>query len=162
MMKYADDSLALHTDLYEINMAYTYWKKEIADSNAVFEVYYRENPFGMGYTVFAGLERVVNYIKDLAFSDSDIEYLRNEHNFEEDFLVYLKNWRFRGTIRAMVEGELAFANEPLVQIEGPILDCQLIETALLNVINYQTLIATKASKIKTAAQDDIVIPPRPP
>lgn len=156
-MKYADDSLALHTDLYEINMAYTYWKKDFADYNAVFEVYYRDNPFGMGYTVFAGLERVVKYINDLAFSDSDIEYLRNEHHFDEEFLTYLKNWKFRGTVRAMVEGELAFANELLVQVEGPILDCQLIETALLNVINYQTLIATKASKIKTAAQDDIVM-----
>lgn len=156
-MKYADDSLALHTDLYEINMAYTYWKKDFADSNAVFEVYYRDNPFGMGYTVFAGLERVVKYINELAFSESDIEYLRNELNFEEDFLDYLKNWKFRGTVRAMVEGELAFANEPLIQVEGPILDCQLIETALLNVINYQTLIATKASKIKTAAQNDIVM-----
>ena len=147
-MKYADDSLALHTDLYEINMAYTYWKEDFSDRKAVFEVYYRENPFGMGYTVFAGLERIVKYIEDLSFTQSDIDYLRNEHNFEEDFLDYLINWKFRGTIRAMVEGELAFANEPLVQVEGPILDCQIIETALLNVINYQTLIATKASKIK--------------
>ena len=156
-MRYADDSLALHTDLYEINMAYTYWKKGNGDKKAVFEVYYRENPFGMGYTIFAGLERVVKYINELKFSASDIAYLKNEHHFEQDFLDYLENWTFRGDIRAMREGEVAFANEPLMQVEGPILDCQLIETALLNVINYQTLIATKASKLNTAAQGDTVM-----
>ncbi len=156
-MKYEDDSLALHTDLYEINMAYTYWKKDNADKRAVFEVYYRENPFGMGYTIFAGLERVVKYIESLSFTDSDIAYLRDTMDFEEEFLEYLKNWKFRGTIRAMREGEIAFANEPLVQVEGPIFDAQLIETALLNVINYQTLIATKASKLKTAAEGDTVM-----
>lgn len=156
-MRYEDDSLALHTDLYEINMAYTYWKKGNADKTAVFEVYYRENPFGMGYTIFAGLERVVKYIENLTFTDSDIAYLKNELNFEQDFLDYLANWKFRGSVRAMREGEIAFANEPLVQVEGPILDCQIIETALLNVINYQTLIATKASKLNTAAQGDTVM-----
>lgn len=157
MKRYEDDSLALHTDLYEINMAYTYWKKGNADKKAVFEVYYRENPFGMGYTIFAGLERIVNYINNLTFTDSDLEYLKNEIGFEDEFLEYLRNWKFRGTIRAMREGEIAFAEEPLMQVEGPILDCQIIETALLNVINYQTLIATKASKVKTAAEGDIVM-----
>lgn len=156
-MKYADDSLALHTDLYEINMAYTYWKKGNADKNAVYEVYYRENPFGMGYTIFAGLERIVKYIKDLKFTDSDIDYLRNEIGYEEAFLEYLSKWKFRGTMRAMQEGEVAFADEPLIQVEGPILDCQIIETVLLNVINYQTLIATKAAKVKTAAEGDTVM-----
>lgn len=156
-MKYEDDSLALHTDLYEINMAYTYWKKGIADNNAVFEVYYRENPFGMGYTIFTGLERIVKYISNVYFTESDIAYLRDEYDYDEEFLTYLKEWKFRGTMRAMREGELAFANEPLVQVEGPILDCQLIETVLLNVINYQTLIATKGSKVKTAAEGDIVM-----
>lgn len=156
-MRYEDDSLALHTDLYEINMAYTYWKKGFADNNAVFEVYYRENPFGMGYTIFAGLERIVKYIENLTFTDSDIAYLKDTFNYEQEFLEYLQKWTFRGTIRAMREGELAFANEPLVQVEGPILDCQIIETVLLNVINYQTLIATKASKVKAAAQGDIVM-----
>lgn len=156
-MKYADDSLALHTDLYEINMGYTYWKKGNAERNAVYEVYYRSNPFGMGYTIFAGLERVIQYIENLRFSDSDIEYLRNEVGYEEDYLTFLKNWRFRGNIRAMREGEVAFANEPLIQVEGPIFDCQLIETALLNVVNYQTLIATKAAKVKSAAENDTVM-----
>lgn len=155
-MKYEDDSLALHTDLYELNMGYTYWKKGNAEKKAVYEVYYRSNPFGMGYTIFAGLERVIDYIENLQFSDSDIEYLRNEIGYEEDYLTFLKNWKFRGTIRAMREGEVAFANEPLIQVEGPIFDCQLIETALLNVVNFQTLIATKAAKVKTAAGGDIV------
>ena len=100
----------------------------------------------MGYTIFAGLERVVDYIKNLKFTDSDLAYLKNEIGFEEEFLEYLRNWKFRGTIRSMREGEIAFAEEPLMQVEGPILDCQIIETALLNVINYQTLIATKASE----------------
>lgn len=156
-MKYEDDSLALHTDLYEINMAYTYWKKGNADKKAVFEVYYRENPFGMGYTIFAGLERVIKYLETLSFTDSDIAYLRDNMDFEEDFFDYLQDWKFRGTVRAMREGEIAFANEPLVQVEGPIFDAQIIETALLNIINYQTLIATKASKLKTAAQGDTVL-----
>ena len=156
-MRYEDDSLALHTDLYELNMGYTYWKKGNADRKAVFEVYYRSNPFGMGYTIFAGLERIINYIENLSFTDSDIEYLRNEIGYEEDYLEYLRNWKFRGTIRAMREGEVAFANEPLIQVEGPIFDAQIIETVLLNVVNYQTLIATKASKVKTAAEGDIVM-----
>lgn len=156
-MRYADDSLALHTDLYELNMGYTYWKKGNADKHAVFEVYYRSNPFGMGYTLFAGLERVINYIENLKFTDSDIEYLRNEIGYEEDYLDFLREWKFRGTVRAMREGELAFANEPLIQVEGPIFDCQIIETALLNVVNFQTLIATKASKVKTAAEGDTVM-----
>ncbi len=156
-MRYKDDSLALHTDLYELNMGYTYWKKGNANKKAVYEVYYRSNPFGMGYTIFAGLERVIDYIENLSFSDSDIEYLRNEIGYEEDYLTFLKNWTFKGTIRAMREGEVAFANEPLVQVEGPIFDCQLIETALLNVINFQTLIATKASKVKIAAEGDTVM-----
>lgn len=156
-MRYEDDGLALHTDLYEINMAYTYWKKGNADKKAVFEVYYRENPFGMGYTIFAGVERIVDYINHLSFTDSDLAYLKNEIGFEDEFLDYLRNWKFSGTIRSMHEGEIAFAEEPLLQVEGPILDCQIIETALLNVINYQTLIATKASKVKTAAEGDVVM-----
>lgn len=156
-MRYEDDSLALHTDLYELNMGYTYWKKGNANKKSVFEVYYRSNPFGMGYTIFAGLERVISYIENLQFSDSDIDYLRNEIGFEEDYLDFLKNWKFKGTIRAMREGELAFANEPLIQVEGPIFDCQIVETALLNVVNFQTLIATKAAKVRTAAEDDIVM-----
>ncbi len=154
---YPDDSLALHTDLYELNMIYTHWKKGNHEKKAVFEMYYRSNPFGMGYTIFAGLERVVHFITNLSFKESDIDYLREEKNFPDDFLDYLANWRFKGTIRSFKEGEVAFANEPLIQVEGPLADCQLIETALLNIVNFQTLIATKASQIKTAAGNDPVL-----
>ncbi|WP_368645206.1 nicotinate phosphoribosyltransferase [Alkalibacterium putridalgicola] len=157
LQTYADDSMALHTDFYELNMIYTYWKKGNHLNTAVFEVYYRNNPFDIGYTIFAGLERVVDYVKNLSFSESDIQYLREVKEFPEDFLMYLENWKFKGTIRAFREGEVAFADEPLIQVEGPIADCQLIETALLNIINFQTLIATKASQIKSAAGDDPVL-----
>lgn len=157
MYTYPDDSIALHTDLYEINMAYTYWKKGMAERHAVFEVYYRRNPFGMGYTIFAGLEHIIDCIEQFNFSASDIEYLRQEVGYPEDFLDYLAHWKFSGTIRAMREGEVAFANEPLIQVESSVLDCQLLETILLNIINFQTLIATKASKIKTAAGNDLVM-----
>ena len=157
LQTYADDSMALHTDFYELNMIYTYWKKGNHLNQTVFEVYYRDNPFGIGYTIFAGLERVVDYITNLKFSESDISYLREVKNFPEDFLDYLANWSFKGTLRAFKEGEVAFANEPLIQVEGPIADCQLIETALLNIVNFQTLIATKASQIKSAAGDDPVL-----
>lgn len=156
MYQYPDDSIAIHTDLYEINMAYTYWNKHVGQRHAVFEVYYRKNPFGMGYTIFTGLERIIQYITHLKFTESDIEYLRSEIGYEEEFLDYLRNWKFQGTIRSMREGEVAFANEPLMQVEGSLIDCQLIETALLNVINYQTLIATKAAKVVTAAGGDTV------
>src|SRR5699024_2210794 len=102
----------------------------------------------------ADFEKIITSPED---PDSDLAYLKNEIGFEEEFLEYLRNWKFRGTIRSMREGEIAFAEEPLMQVEGPILDCQIIETALLNVINYQTLIATKASKVKTAAEGDVVM-----
>lgn len=154
---YADDSLGLHTDLYEINMVLTYWQKGNINKKAVFEMYYRDNPFGMGYTIFAGLERFIHYINHLGFSESDIAYLRETYDYPEEFLQFLANWEFKGTIRAFREGEVAFANEPLIQVEGSIIDCQLIETALLNMINFQTLIATKAAKIKTVVGDDSLL-----
>lgn len=154
---YEDDSVALHTDLYEINMILTHWKKGNDQKRAVFEVYYRENPFGIGYTIYAGLERVVHYIEQLRFTKSDIDYLREVENYPEEFLDYLKKWRFKGTLRSFKEGEVAFSNEPLLQVEGSIVDCQLIETALLNIVNFQTLIATKASQIKSAAGNDPIL-----
>ena len=145
---YADDSLALHTDLYQINMAEAYWADNMHDRKAVFELYFRKLPFGNGYAVFAGLERMLSYLKDFSFSESDIAYLRDEVGYKEDFLNYLKDIRFTGDMYSMVEGELVFANEPIVRIEAPLVEAQLIETALLNIVNYQTLIATKASRIK--------------
>jgi nicotinate phosphoribosyltransferase len=156
MTHYTDDSLALHTDLYQINMTKAYWDDDFHNRKAVFEVFFRKLPFGNGYAVFAGLERVIEYVKNIHFSDSDIEYLR-ELGYEEEFLQYLKDLRFTGTIRSMREGELAFANEPLLRIEAPLAQAQLLETAILNIINYQTLIATKANRIKQVVHDEVVM-----
>ncbi len=151
---YPDDSLTLHTDLYQINMMQTYWELGRADLHAVFECYFREMPFNHGYTVFAGLERLVNYLENLTFNDSDIAYLRGLEVYPEGFLEYLQNFEFKATVRSAREGELVFANEPLIQVEGPLAHCQLVETALLNMVNFQTLIATKAARIKSVIGED--------
>lgn len=151
---YADDSLALHTDLYQINMAESYWADGIHNRKAVFELYFRKLPFGNGYAIFAGLERMLDYLRNFRFSDSDITYLREEIGYKDDFIDYLKNIRFTGNMYSMVEGELVFANEPIVRIEAPLVEAQLIETALLNIVNYQTLIATKASRIKQIIKNE--------
>ncbi|GMC03410.1 hypothetical protein K4E_09320 [Enterococcus thailandicus] len=133
---YPDDSLTLHTDLYQINMMQTYWELGRADLHAVFECYFREMPFNHGYAVFAGLERLVQYLENLTFSESDIDYLREVGNYPEGFLTYLKEFEFKATVRSMLEGEIVFNNEPLIQVEGPLAHCQLVETALLNMVIY--------------------------
>lgn len=153
--KYEDDSLTLHTDLYQINMAESYWADGIHNRKAVFELYFRKLPFGNGYAVFAGLERMLDYLRNFRFSESDIAYLREELGYQDDFINYLKDIQFTGTVYSMVEGELVFANEPIVRIEAPLVEAQLIETALLNIVNYQTLIATKASRIKQVIKNEV-------
>ena len=153
--KYVDDSLTLHTDLYQINMAESYWAEGIHNRKAIFEVYFRKLPFGNGYAVFAGLERILEYLKQFKFTDSDLAYLRNEVGYSEDYLAYLKNLRFTGDVYSMVEGEIVFANEPLIRIEAPLVEAQLVETAILNIVNFQSLIATKASRIKQVIKDEI-------
>ncbi|MFC0470464.1 nicotinate phosphoribosyltransferase [Halalkalibacter kiskunsagensis] len=145
---YEDDSLSLHTDAYQVNMVETYWHDSMHNRKAVFELFFRKLPFGNGYGVFAGLERVIEYMKEFRFTESDITYLRDAFGYEEEFLDYLKNITFTGSIRSMREGELVFGNEPILQVESTLAEAQLIETALLNIVNYQTLIATKASRIK--------------
>ncbi|MDQ0156680.1 nicotinate phosphoribosyltransferase [Robertmurraya andreesenii] len=157
MHHYQDDSLTLHTDLYQINMAETYWEDGVHNRKAVFEVYFRKLPFGNGFAIFAGLERVIEYIKDFRFTETDLDYLRNEAGFKEDFLQYLKTLRFTGNIRSMVEGEVVFGNEPLIRVEAPLAEAQLVETAILNIVNYQTLIATKAARIKHIVGDEIAM-----
>jgi len=154
---YTDDSLALHTDLYQINMAEAYWADGIHNRKAVFELFFRNLPFGNGYAIFAGLERVLDYLKEFKFSESDLAYLQNELDYKEDFLAFLRDVRFTGDVYSMVEGELVFANEPILRVEAPLVEAQLIETALLNIINYQTLIATKASRIKQVVKTDTVM-----
>ena len=154
---YKDDSLTLHTDLYQINMMKTYWETGVYEKKAIFEAYFRKLPFENGYAIFAGLERIVRYIEQLRFSKTDIDYLRGLGHYPEEFLTYLENFEFKGSIRSAVEGELVFANEPLVQVEGTLAECQLIETALLNIVNFQTLIATKASRVRMVSGDDPVL-----
>jgi len=154
---YIDDSLALHTDLYQINMTESYWDDGIHERKAVFEVYFRKLPFGNGYAVFAGLERIIQYLKNFHFSESDLNYLKNDLGYDDDFLNYLKELRFTGTVYSVVEGEMVFGNEPIIRIEAPLAEAQLIETAILNIVNYQTLIATKAARIKHVAGDDILM-----
>ena len=155
--RYQDDSLTLHTDLYQINMAKTYWQDGIHNRKAIFELYFRKLPFANGYAIFAGLEKAIDYISQFRFTESDIAYLREEVGYEDDFLEYLSGLRFSGTIRSMKEGELVFGNEPIMQIEASLAEAQLIETALLNIVNYQTLIATKASRIKQVVGNEVAL-----
>ncbi len=155
--KYADDSLALHTDLYQINMAESYWADGIHNRKSVFELFFRNLPFGNGYAVFAGLERVLDFLRNFHFSESDLAYLKDDLGYGEDYISYLKELRFTGDVYSMVEGELVFANEPIIRIEAPLIQAQLIESAILNIVNYQTLIATKASRIKQVVKDEVVM-----
>lgn len=156
MYQFEDDSLMLHNDLYQINMAESYWFDGIHERKAVFDIYFRKMPFGSGYAVFNGLRRVIEFVENCHFSQSDIEYL-SSIGYQDDFLAYLKDLRFTGNIRSMQEGELCFNNEPLLRVEAPLIQAQLIETALLNIINFQTLISTKASLIKQVAPNDTLM-----
>ena len=145
MNKYIGD--ALHTDLYQINMGYAYFKDGIHERKSYFDVYFRKIPFGGGYAVFAGLEKVIEYLNSFEFTDSDIEYLAGL-GYEDSYLQYLKQMKFTGSIRSVREGEIVFGNEPLIRVEAPLIQAQIIETAILNIVNYQILIATKAARIK--------------
>jgi len=150
---YPDDSLTLHTDLYQINMMQVYFKQTIHNKHAVFEVFFRKNPFNNGYAVFAGLERIISYLNNLTFSQSDLDYLQSL-GYHGEFLDYLRNLKMSLTVRSVQEGDLVFANEPIVQVEGPLAQCQLVETALLNIVNFQTLIATKAARIRSVIENE--------
>ncbi|WP_129729779.1 nicotinate phosphoribosyltransferase [Ectobacillus funiculus] len=154
---YEDDGYALHTDLYQINMVEAYWRDGIHNRRAVFDLYFRKLPFGNGYAIFAGLEKLIEYLQQFRFTESDIRYLREELGYGEDFLSYLHTLQFTGTLRSMQEGELVFGNEPMLRVEAPLAEAQLIETAMLNIVNYQTLIATKAARIKqTVGSEDLM------
>ena len=150
---YPDDSLTLHTDLYQINMMQVYFEQGIHNKKAVFEVYFRKVPFNNGYAVFAGLERIVRYLQEFRFTETDLAYLR-DLGYNETFLAYLRDLKLELTVKSAQEGDLVFANEPIVQIEGPLAQCQLVETAILNIVNFQTLIATKASRIRAVIEDE--------
>lgn len=154
---------ALLTDLYQLTMAFAYWKTGITQTEACFHLYFRENPFDGGYAVAAGLEQAIEYLQDLRFTDEDIAYLATLPGrdgsplFSLEFLRWLRAFRFTGDVLAMPEGTVVFPNEPLLRVTGPIIECQLVETALLNMVNFQTLVATKASRVLHAAHGDPVI-----
>ena len=149
-------NLTLLTDLYEMTMMQGYFKSANHDV-AVFDAFYRKNPCDGGYAICAGLDQVIDYIKNLHFSAEDISYLRGLHIFDEDFLSYLENFRFSGDIYAIPEGTLIFPREPLIKVIAPIMDAQLVETASFNIINHQSLIATKAARVCYAAGSDGVM-----
>lgn len=140
----------LFTDFYELTMAEGFFKNN-HNPNTVFEMFYRNAPLNSGYAIFVGIDEVVDNIEHLHFSNSDIAYLKRLGVFSSDFLDYLKNFRFSGDVYAFDEGEVCFPREPLLRVEAPLLEACLIETMLLNSINFQTLIATKASRLKTAS-----------
>lgn len=146
-------NLTLLTDLYELTMMQGYFKNNKTET-VVFDAFYRTNPSGNGYAITAGLEQVIDYIKNLHFEDKDIEYLRSLSIFDEDFLEYLSNFKFSGDIYAIPEGTIVFPREPLVKVIAPIMEAQLVETAILNIINHQSLIATKAARVVYAAKGD--------
>ncbi len=146
-------NLTLLTDLYELTMMQGYFETQENDT-VVFDVFFRSNPNQGGYSVMAGLEQVIEYIKNLNFSYEDVDYLRGLGIFSEDFLHYLSGFHFSGSIYAIQEGTVIFPKEPLLKVIAPIMEAQLVETAILNIINHQSLIATKASRVVYAAQGD--------
>ena len=149
--------LSLLMDFYELTMANGYFKDNKHMQIAVFDVFFRSIPDEGGYAVFAGLEQVISYIKQLSFDASEINFLRSKNLFDEAFLDYLSNFKFTSDVYAMKEGTPIFPKEPIVVVKGPIIECQLIETMLLLTINHQSLIATKASRIVYAAKGRAVL-----
>ena len=145
--------LTLLTDLYELTMMQGYFKNP-TDQVVVFDAFYRQNPCDGGYAIAAGLEQVIEYVRDLHFSPDDVEYLRGLNLFDDDFLEYLRGFHFTGDIYAIPEGTVVFPREPLLKVVAPVMEAQLVETAILNIINHQSLIATKASRVVYAAKGD--------
>ncbi len=151
------------TDLYELTMACGYWKLGMADREAVFTLFYRTQPFGGGVAICAGLEDVIRLVEDFGFSSSDTEYLRTLKTaagtplFEEAFLDYLRELKLEVDIDMVQEGRAIFPHEPIVRVRGPLLQAQILETIILNVVNSQTLIATKAARLRVAAGDDELV-----
>lgn len=144
------NNLTMMTDLYELTMMQGYFFSGNNDT-VVFDVFYRTNPSGSSYAITCGLEQLIDYIKNLSFSYDDIDYLRSLNIFQEEFLSYLAGFHFSGDIYAIPEGSVVFPKEPLVKVIAPIMEAQLVETAILNIINHQSLIATKASRVDYAA-----------
>ncbi len=153
---YSNRREGLLTDLYQLTMMYGYYKAGQMDKRVVFDLFYRSNPCDNGYVVCAGLEQAIVYLHSLSFDDGEIAYLRNLGLFDEGFLRHLEDFRFTGTVYAIPEGTLVFPHEPLLRVEGPIFQAQLVESALLSFINHQSLIATKAARITHAARGAVI------
>lgn len=144
-------NLSMMTDLYELTMANGYFVNRCSQ-RAAFDLFYRRNPDGGGFAIFAGLEQVIDYLENLQFTEADIEYLRGLHIFSGEFLDYLRTFKFRGDLYAMPEGTVMYPNEPIITVVGNLIEAQIVETALLAQINHQSLIATKANRIVRAAK----------
>ena len=155
MKKQFDErNLTMVMDFYELTMSNGYFREQDRDTRVAFDVFYRSNPDGGGFAIFAGLEQILEYIENLHFDEEDIAYFRSLNIFTEDFLAYLKDFKFSGDIYAIPEGTVVFPREPLVKVVAPIMEAQLVETAILTIINHQSLIATKASRVVCAAKGD--------
>ncbi|NGX42335.1 MAG: Nicotinate phosphoribosyltransferase pncB2 [Chlamydiae bacterium] len=158
-----NQSLALLTDFYQLTMSYGYWKNNLHNKEAVFHLFFRKRPFGGGFTVSAGLEYVIDYLKNFHFDDTDLAYLETQRGadgellFEKGFLDYLANIKFSCKVDAVPEGTVVFPYEPMLRVEGPLIQAQLLETPLLNLINFPTIIATKAARVCFAAKGDTVL-----
>lgn len=150
-------NLTLLTDLYQINMMYSYFRNGKITQEVVFDLFFRNTPCKNGYAVAAGLEQVIEYIDQLQFTEEDIQFLQSIYNYDNDFLELLRTFRFTGELFAIPEGSIVFPNEPLIRVKAPIFQAQLIETTILNIINHQTLIATKASRIVEAAEEGTIL-----
>lgn len=153
----SEQNLTLMTDLYELTMMQGYFKNKDRNETVIFDAFFRSNPMNSGYSICAGLKQVIDYIENLHFEQADIEYLRSLGIFEEDFLSYLKDFKFSGSIYAIEEGSVMFPREPMIKVIAPIMEAQLVETAILNIINHQSLIATKASRVCYAARGDGIL-----
>lgn len=157
------ESLALLTDLYQLAMSFGYWKTGLDQKEAVFHLFFRRLPFQGGFAVASGLEAVIDYLKHFHFDSSDLKYLstlknsEGERSFPNDFLAYLGKLKFTCDIDAVPEGTIVFPYEPLLRIQGPLVQCQILESCLLNLINFPTLIATKAARLRLAARDDQIL-----
>ena len=149
-------NLTLLTDLYELTMMQGCFKNP-TDQVVVFDAFYRKNPCGGGYAIAEGLEQIIEYVRDLHFSPDDIDYLKSLNIFDSDFLEYLRGFHFTGDIYAIPEGTVVFPREPLLKVIAPVMEAQLVETAILNLLNHQSLIATKASRVVYAAKGDGVM-----
>lgn len=156
-------SLSLLTDLYQLTMAYGYWKAGRSERESVFHLFFRRHPFKGGFTIACGLEYVIDYLDNFRFSEEDVAYLGSIQGndgkpmFEQGFLDYLANLKFTCDIEAVPEGTVVFPQEPLIRVRGPIAQCQLLETPLLNIVNYQTLVATKAARMNLATEGETVL-----